>query len=490
MKAKTDARKKILSLWDKKRDVKRIAFHTLGCKLNFTESSALAQRFEQAGYHIVPTNSEADVHVINSCTVTAEAEKKCRQLIHRLHRLHPQAEIAVTGCFAELRSEELRAMAGVSYVLGTADKTRLIEMIQDGADRQETNKANRPEADGATGESATADVAGSQIETDAPTAFTPLYSAKGRTRSFFKVQDGCDNFCTYCAIPYARGRSRSATIARTVEAARRMADDGFKEVVFTGINIGDFGRKNGERLVDLLHALLRIDGIERWRLSSIEPDLLHSEIIELVAGEPKLMPHFHIPLQAGSDRVLREMHRHYDTAFFARKVEEIRRYLPDAFIAADVIVGFPTETAQDFEDGYRFIGSLPISALHVFSYSARPEAVAYHYPYVYPPAEKEERSRRLHRLSDEKKAAFYERFSGQTAKVLWEQHAMVGHMLGYTDNYLRVTAPYEAAKINTIETVRLGESFLHPDKDRIMTIRSAEPQGEDTRFQPNQSSCK
>lgn len=461
--------------------MKRIAFHTLGCKLNFTESSALAQRFEAAGFQVVPADSEADVHVINSCTVTTEAEKKCRQLIHRLHRLHPQAEIAVTGCFAELRSEELRAMAGVSYVLGTADKTRLIEMLQDGRPRLEAD-ANAP-AD-ATGPTV------AETAPSAPTTFTPLYSAKGRTRSFFKVQDGCDNFCTYCAIPYARGRSRSASIAHTVEVARRMAADGFKEVVFTGINIGDFGRKNGERLVDLLRALLRIDGIERWRLSSIEPDLLDREIIELVAGEPKLMPHFHIPLQAGADRVLREMHRHYDTAFFARKVEEIRRHLPDAFIAADVIVGFPTETAQDFEDGYRFIESLPISALHVFSYSARPEAVAYRYAYAYPMAEKEERSRRLHALSNDKKAAFYDRFAGQTAKVLWEQHAMAGHMLGYTENYLRVAAPYEETKINTLESVLLDRSFLHPDKDRIMTIRPAGPQGDNARFQPTLSSCK
>lgn len=432
--------------------MKKIAFHTLGCKLNFAESSALAQRFEQAGHQIVSDDGEADVHVINSCTVTAEAERKCRQLVHRLHRRHPQAEIAVTGCFAELRGEALRTMTGVTYVLGTADKTRLIDIIGQG----------QPQATGPTGTTA------GETAPSTPTTFTPLYSAKGRTRSFFKVQDGCDNFCTYCAIPYARGRSRSATIAHTVEVARRMAADGFKEVVFTGINIGDFGRKNGERFSELLKALTRIDGIERWRLSSIEPDLLDSAIIDLVAEEPKLMPHFHIPLQAGADRVLHEMHRHYDTDFFARKIEEIHHRIPDAFIAADVIVGFPTETAADFEDGYRFIEALPISALHVFSYSARPEAVAYRYENVYAPAEKEERSQRLHRLSDAKKAAFYDRFAGQAARVLWEQHAMGDRMLGYTENYLRVTAPYEASKINTIETVRLGEPFLHPDKDRMM----------------------
>ncbi len=474
--------------------MKRIAFHTLGCKLNFTESSALAQRFEQAGFTVVPADTQADIYVINTCTVTAEAEKKCRQFIHRLHRLHPQAEIAVTGCFAELRSEELRAMAGVSHVLGTADKTQLIELI--------INEVNR--------QAAAADAAGTAVAPPVDSAaFTPLYSAKGRTRSFFKIQDGCDNFCTYCAIPYARGRSRSASIAQTVETARRIAADGFKEVVFTGVNIGDFGRKNGERLVDLLRTLLRIDGIERWRLSSIEPDLLDSEIIELVAGEPKLMPHFHIPLQAGADRVLREMHRHYDTAFFARKVEEIRRRLPDVFIAADVIVGFPTETAQDFEDGYRFIESLPISALHVFSYSARPEAVAYRYENAYAPGEKEERSRRLHALSDAKKAAFYERFSGQSAVVLWESElfrptgrksdagtddaAADGKtrngqaddcMLGYTENYLRVAAPYDETKINTLESVLLDHAYLHPDKDRVMKIRPTETRAN------LQASCK
>nr|MDE7149681.1 MiaB/RimO family radical SAM methylthiotransferase [Bacteroidales bacterium] len=332
--------------------MKKIAFHTLGCKLNFTESSALAQRFEQAGYTVVPAEEQADVYIVNTCTVTAEAEKKCRQFIHRIHRRFPQAEIAVTGCFSELRGAEIRAMAGVTYVLGTADKTRLIDMKRHGA--------TRPDAPGTTAAATDNPANVTAAREQAAPAFTPLHSAKGRTRSFFKIQDGCDNFCTYCAIPYARGRSRSATIAQTVEAARRIAADGFKEVVFTGVNIGDFGRKNGERFVDLLRALATVDGIARWRLSSVEPDLLDSEIIELVADEPKFMPHFHIPLQAGSDAVLRAMKRRYDTAFFARKAEEIRRRLPDAFIAADVIVGFPTETAADFEDGYRFIESLPI----------------------------------------------------------------------------------------------------------------------------------
>lgn len=430
--------------------LKRIAFHTLGCKLNFAESSALAKRFEQAGYTIVAADEAADLYVVNTCTVTADAEKKCRQFIHRVHRLHPQAEIAVTGCFAELRADEIRAMEGVTHVLGTADKTQLLTMVGDGA-------AARPHVQAEAG-------------------FTPIHSAIGRTRSFFKVQDGCDNFCAYCAIPYARGRSRSASIAQTVEAAGRIAAEGYKEVVFTGVNIGDFGRKNGERFADLLRALLRIDGIVRWRLSSIEPDLLDSEIIELVAAEPKLMPHFHIPLQAGSDAVLHAMRRRYDTAFFARKVEEIRRLLPHAFIAADVIVGFPSESAADFEDGYRFIDSLPISALHVFSYSARPEAASYRMANAYAPAEKEERSRRLHRLSDAKKAAFYERFAGQEAAVLWESTQLADRtMLGYTDNYLRVAAPYDTAKINTLETVRLDTSYLHPDKDRIMTVKTPSP---------------
>lgn len=430
--------------------LKRIAFHTLGCKLNFAESSALAKRFEQAGYTIVAAEEAADLYVVNTCTVTADAEKKCRQFIHRVHRLHPQAEIAVTGCFAELRADEIRAMEGVTHVLGTADKTQLLTMVGDGA-------AARPHVQAEAG-------------------FTPIHSAIGRTRSFFKVQDGCDNFCAYCAIPYARGRSRSASIAQTVEAAGRIAAEGYKEVVFTGVNIGDFGCKNGERFADLLRALLRIDGIVRWRLSSIEPDLLDSEIIELVAAEPKLMPHFHIPLQAGSDAVLHAMRRRYDTAFFAHKVEEIRRHLPHAFIAADVIVGFPSESAADFEDGYRFIDSLPISALHVFSYSARPEAASYRMANAYAPAEKEERSRRLHRLSDAKKAAFYERFAGQEAAVLWESTQLADRtMLGYTDNYLRVAAPYDTAKINTLETVRLDTSYLHPDKDRIMTVKTPSP---------------
>ena len=468
--------------------MKKIAFHTLGCKLNFAESSALALRFEQAGWKVVSNEEAADLYVINTCTVTAEAEKKCRQLIHKLHRQQPQAEIAVAGCFSELRGEEIRQMEGVTYVIGTADKTRLLEMVQTRCNAQ-------TQADAQTEAAPTAKAAPQDNTQTAPTPqapFTPLYSAKGRTRSFFKVQDGCDNFCTFCAIPYARGRSRSATIERTVKVAQEIAAEGYKEVVFTGVNIGDFGRKNDEKFIDLLRALSKIDGIERWRLSSIEPDLLHSDIIRMVADHPKFMPHFHIPLQAGSDAVLKAMKRHYNAALFAQKTEEIHRLMPHAFIAADVIVGFPTETAQDFDEGYSFIESLPVSALHVFSYSARPEAKSFQYPNAYAPQEKEERSRRLHQLSDQKKEQFYEQFLGQKAVVLWESERVdnqveraaermgdqagraaerVGeNMLGYTENYLRVEAPYEPCKINTLETVTLGRSYLHPDKDRIMKV--------------------
>lgn len=457
--------------------MKKIAFHTLGCKLNFAESSALALRFEQAGWKVVSGEDAADLYVINTCTVTAEAEKKCRQLLHKLHRQQPQAEIAVAGCFSELRGEEIRQIEGVTYVIGTADKTRLLEMVQTRCNAQTQADAQTEAAPAAKATAPTP---------QAP--FTPLYSAKGRTRSFFKVQDGCDNFCTFCAIPYARGRSRSATIEQTVKVAQEIAAAGYKEVVFTGVNIGDFGRKNGEKFIDLLRALSKIDGIERWRLSSIEPDLLHGDIIRMVADHPKFMPHFHIPLQAGSDAVLGAMKRHYNTALFAKKTEEIHRLMPHAFIAADVIVGFPTETAQDFDEGYSFIESLPVSALHVFSYSARPEAKSFHYQNAYALQEKEERSRRLHQLSDQKKEQFYEQFLGQKAVVLWEservgnQAERIGNqaeraaeptgenMLGYTENYLRVEAPHEPCKINTLESVTLGRSYLHPDKDRIMKV--------------------
>ncbi|MDR0619742.1 MAG: tRNA (N(6)-L-threonylcarbamoyladenosine(37)-C(2))-methylthiotransferase MtaB [Bacteroidales bacterium] len=404
-----------------------IAFYTLGCKLNFAETSSLAAQAAVRGYSVVDFNSPADIYVINTCTVTAAAEKKCRQTISRAVR--SGGRVAVVGCFAQLRPEEIKKIAGVTFVLGTDNKNKLFDLLE--------QKSETP------------------TEED---SFIPVYSTTGRTRAFFKIQDGCNNFCTYCAVPYARGRSRSATIVRTIEVARKMAADGIKEAIFTGVNIGDFGHENGENLAGLIKELLRIDDIERYRISSIEPDLLTTEIIEMVANEKKLMPHFHIPLQSGSNDILADMHRHYKRELFAEKIAFIRNKIPDAFIAADVIVGFPTETVKLFNETYEFLQSLDISALHVFTYSPRPEAASSHIKPLNTAAERKDRSEKLHIFSQRKKEEFYKKFRGSKALVLWEGHEdnhgnTPQYMYGYTENYLRIRAPFDTAKINTVESV-------------------------------------
>ncbi|MEG1763190.1 MAG: tRNA (N(6)-L-threonylcarbamoyladenosine(37)-C(2))-methylthiotransferase MtaB, partial [Bacteroidales bacterium] len=329
--------------------MKKVAFYTLGCKLNFAESSGLSQQFVEKGYEIVDFKEQADIYVINTCTVTAMAEKKCRQSIQAAIARNAKAKIAVIGCFSQLRSEEISKIQGVDYILGNADKHLLIELFE----KNEIQNLSMPEV-------------GLQKE------FYPFYSVGGRTRSFFKIQDGCDNFCTYCAIPFARGRSRSNTLAQTLSKAKEIAHTGAKEVILTGVNIGDFGRKNGETFYDLIQALDVIEGIERFRISSIEPDLLTDEIIQFVSLSQKFMPHFHIPLQAGNNEVLANMKRHYQRELFAERVYKIKEVMPQAFIAADVIVGFPSESEVQFEDAYLFMESLPLSALHVFTYSSRP----------------------------------------------------------------------------------------------------------------------
>ncbi|MDE5575547.1 MAG: MiaB/RimO family radical SAM methylthiotransferase, partial [Bacteroidales bacterium] len=319
----------------------KVAFHTLGCRLNFSETSDLMRRFSASGYEIVSFEEAADLYVINTCTVTAAAEKKCRQIIRSAHRLNPEAKIAVVGCFSELRPQEVAKLPGVDFVLGNRNKHLLFDYMCSGV------------------------AAGQEALQEMP--FVPSYSTLGRTRSFFKIQDGCNNFCSYCAIPYARGRSRSDTIERTLQTAGEIAAAGIKEIVLTGVNIGDFGRYNGETLYGLLQRLETLPGVERIRIGSVEPDLLGNDIISLMAESRKLMPHFHMPLQAAHDEVLKKMKRHYDRAFYAGRVAEIRRMIPHAFIACDVIAGFPTETDAQFQDALAFLETLDLSALHVFS---------------------------------------------------------------------------------------------------------------------------
>lgn len=434
--------------------MRKVAFYTLGCRLNFAETSSLARRFQDEGYEVVEFDQMADLYVINTCTVTAAAEKKCRQIIHQAYRLNPMAKIAVVGCFSQLRPEEVKRLEGVDFVLGTHNKHLLFDYIRKGVKDPDEELGSSLGKEGAA----------------SAKDFFPSYSSLGRTRSFFKVQDGCDNFCSYCAIPYARGRSRSDSVARTMETARKIASEGVQEVVLTGVNIGDFGRKNGENLLMLLKELDCLDGISRIRIGSVEPDLLSDEMIGFIASSRHIMPHFHIPLQAGNNDVLKQMKRHYLREGYAGRVERIRTEIPRAFIAGDIIVGFPTETDEQFEDAYRFVESLDLSALHVFSYSHRSEAMASHLDVVYSASAKAERSRRMHHLSNVKKESFYRRFEGECAPVLWESDCQGEMMFGYTDNYLRVQRPFLAEKVNVCEEVRLHQAFRDENKDWVFGI--------------------
>ena len=424
----------------------RAAFVTLGCKLNFAETSSLRDRLAEAGILPVERDGRADVCIINTCSVTETADQKCRQAIHRLHREHPGAAIIVVGCYAQLQPGEIARMEGVDLVLGMEQKGQVPERIHELLARK---------ADLQGGEACHEAVA---VPTRDIRTFVPSCSCGDRTRYFLKVQDGCNYYCTYCTIPIARGRSRNAPIADLVKTAEQVAREGGREIVITGVNIGDFGRSTGETFLDLIRALDRVEGIERFRISSIEPNLLTDEIIDFCAASRAFMPHFHIPLQSGSDAVLRLMHRHYDTALFADKVARIKQAMPDAFIGVDVIVGTRGEQAAYFEEAYRFIDGLDISQLHVFSYSERPGTKALEIPHVVSPQEKHERSHRLLELSETKRKQFYAKYRGSVRPVLWE-HAREGQpMQGFTDNYIRVTAAEGlSARDNEISRTQLGE---------------------------------
>ena len=390
---------------------------------------------------------EADVCIVNTCSVTETADQKCRQAIHRLHRQHPDAAIIVIGCYAQLKAGEIARMEGVDLVLGMEQKGEVPQRIHQLLAR----KAQLATAGAACHESVA-------VPTKDIRTFVPSCSRGDRTRYFLKVQDGCNYYCTYCTIPIARGRSRNGSIASLVAQAEEVARQGGKEIVITGVNIGDFGRTTGETFLQLIQALDRVEGIERYRISSIEPNLLTDEIIEWCARSRAFMPHFHIPLQSGSDTVLRLMHRHYDTALFRTKVERIRQVMPDAFIGVDVIVGTRGETAECFEETYTFLESLDISQLHVFSYSERPGTKALEIPHAVSPQEKHARSQRLIALSERKHRAFCQRFVGTVRPVLWE-HAREGQpMQGFTDNYVRVEMPADHSALdNTITSITLTD---------------------------------
>ena len=414
---------------------KTAVYYTLGCKLNFSETSTIGRTLREAGIRTARKGEKADICIINTCSVTEVADKKCRQIIHRLVRQHPGAFVVVTGCYAQLQSDAVANIEGVDVVLGAEQKKDLLQYLGDLHKRSE-------------GESYTSPL--KEIR-----SFAPSCSRGDRTRFFLKVQDGCDYFCSYCTIPFARGRSRNGSIASLVEQARQAALEGGKEIVLTGVNIGDFGKTTGETFFDLVRALDTVEGIERYRISSIEPNLLTDEIIAFVAQSRRFMPHFHIPLQSGSDEVLQLMRRRYDTALFASKIQKIRELMPDAFIGVDVIVGTRGETESCFEDAYRFIEELDVTQLHVFSYSERPGTQALKIEHVVSSQEKHLRSQRLLELSEAKTHAFYARHIGQVQLVLLE-HAKPGMpMHGFTPNYIRVEVPQDNALDNQILPIRL-----------------------------------
>lgn len=425
---------------------KKAAYFTLGCKLNFAETSTIGVQLQRYGVKAAAKDEQADICVINTCSVTEVADHKCRQAIHRLVKRHPGAFVVVTGCYAQLQPGRISNIPGVDLILGSEQKQQVVPRIME----QMMAKIN-PIGQAKTGTSLTAEGNGTCYP-----AFFPSCSHGDRTRYFLKVQDGCNYFCTYCTIPMARGRSRNGSIESIVKQARQVANEGGKEIVLTGVNIGDFGRTTQETFFDLIRQLDTIDGIERYRISSIEPNLLSDEIIDFVASSHRFMPHFHIPLQSGCDEVLKLMHRRYDTALFRHKINHIKQLMPDAFIGVDVIVGTRGERPEYFEQAYEFINSLPISQLHVFSYSERPGTRALDIPYTVPPQVKHERSQRLLELSERKTHEFYTRYIGTTRTVLVE-HAPPGRpMHGFTDNYIRVELPNNPQFDNTLQSVQLG----------------------------------
>lgn len=416
-------------------------FHTFGCKLNFSETSTIAKLFAEKGIRRVQTGEIPDIVVVNTCSVTAEADKKCRQQIRSFAKRFPNAVIIVTGCYAQLKSDEIAAIEGVDIVAGNDKKLVLTQFLDEWLETKQTATHITP--------------------TRELREFSPSCSRGDRTRYFLKVQDGCDYWCTYCTIPMARGRSRSGTVEQMVAQARQVAAEGGKEIVITGVNIGDFGKGTDETFLDLIRALDEVEGIERYRISSIEPNLLTDEIIDFVAHSRRFMPHFHIPLQSGSDAVLKLMHRHYDTALFRHKIEAIRAVMPHAFIGVDLIVGARGETEEEFEKSRQFVESLEISRLHVFTYSERPGTKALNIEHFVTQEEKHRRTRIMLAVSEKKLLDFSRKFEGTVRPVLIE-HNRKGHPVnGFTDNYLKVVIPEgnDAAKDNCIIPVRLLETL-------------------------------
>lgn len=411
---------------------KSVAFVTLGCKLNFSETSTIAREFLENGYERVPQSKPADVYVINTCSVTEHADRKCRQAIRKLHKQNPDAIIAVTGCYAQLKPQEIAQIEGVDLVVGADRKGDLFQLVSEIPNKSGTARSYS--------------CAINEVET-----IFPAYSHGERTRSFLKVQDGCNYHCSYCTIPLARGKSRNLPISTIVDEARKIAESGVKEVVLTGVNTGDFGRSTGEDFLDLLKALNSVEGIERYRISSIEPNLLREDIIEWIAGGTKFQPHFHIPLQCGSDAILAKMRRRYNTTMFAQKIEMIRRIMGDVFFGIDVIVGFPGESDEHFQECYNFLkDTVKPAFIHVFPYSRRANTPAAQMPNQVQESVKTKRVEALTQLCEQLHNEYAERYKGTTQQVLFESTQKGGMMYGYTGNYIKIERPYDKSKIGKI----------------------------------------
>lgn len=419
---------------------KKVAFYTLGCKLNYSETSTISRQFEKSGFQKVEFHQPADVYIINTCSVTENADKKCKRVVSEALKNSPNAFVAIIGCYAQLKPKEISEIPGVDAVLGASEKFRLLELLPEMV-KQKKAKVFHTEVSNATG-------------------FNAAYSANDRTRTFLKVQDGCDYSCAFCTIPLARGSSRSDTIESIVAKANEIAALGVKEIVLTGVNIGDYGIIEGKKetsFLNLIQALDEVEGIARFRISSIEPNLLSDEIIAFVAQSKRFVPHFHIPLQSGSDRMLGLMRRRYKTALYKGRIEKIKELMPECCIGVDVIVGHPGETEELFLETYNFLNELPISYLHVFTYSERANTHALSLKPVVPKSLRAERSKMLHILSDKKRRFFYEENLQKETTVLWEHDIEDGLMHGFSTNYVRVAMPYDPLLLNELSKMRLEQ---------------------------------
>lgn len=421
-------------------NTKKVAFYTLGCKLNFSETSSIGRLFQQAGFEPVPFTERADVYVINTCSVTDNADKKCKKVVNEALKHSPDAYITIIGCYAQLKPQEISEIEGVDLVLGAAEKFNIIEHIENLTKHPKARILNQP------------------IENT--NVFVPAFSIGDRTRTFLKVQDGCDYSCTFCTIPLARGASRSGYIENIVTQAQEIAKSGIKEIVLTGVNIGDFGLHDGERketFLELITALDEVEGIQRFRISSIEPNLLSNEVIHFVASSKRFVPHFHMPLQSGSNKILSLMRRRYRRELYTERVETIKRLMPHCCIGVDVIVGFPGESHEDFLDTYQFLNELPISYLHVFTYSERENTIASQMEGVVPGSHRSDRSKMLHILSEKKRRVFYESQLGESFDILIEGDNKNGFMHGFSPNYVKVCTPYDPLLVNEVVQAKLLE---------------------------------